>query len=82
MQEPLKSGNCQLFRLDEFSLFAILSESPNPLKVSYDRSARKVAFPPHADNLALPGISYLDLSIHELLDESTQKKFDALSRRT
>ena len=62
-------------------MFAVLSESPDPVKIIYDRSTRKVALSPHIENLALARIIYLYLFIHELLDEITQKKFDALSRQ-
>jgi hypothetical protein len=81
MKKSLYSNHRQLFRLEESSLFAVLSESPDPVKVIYDRSTRKVALSPHVDNLALARIIYLYLLIHELLDEITQKKFDPLSRQ-
>jgi hypothetical protein len=62
-------------------LFAVLSESPDPVKVIYDRSTRKAALSPHVDNLALASIIYLYLLIHELLDGITQKRFDPLSQQ-
>src|SRR5947207_4018804 len=45
-KEPLHSSHSQLFSLDKVSFLAALSESPNPVKIISDCSARKVAFSP------------------------------------
>jgi hypothetical protein len=80
-KEPLYSSHSQLFSLDKVSFLAALSESPNPVKIISDCSARKVAFSPYSNDLALARVDYLHSSIHEVLDDVTQKKFDGLSRQ-
>jgi len=44
MKKSLYSNHRQLFRLEESSLFAVLSESPDPVKVIYDRSRERWPF--------------------------------------
>ena len=80
-KEPLYSSHSQLFSLDKVSFLAALSESPNPVKIISDCSARKAAFSPYSNDLALARIDYLHSFIHEVLDDVRQEKFDALSRQ-
>ena len=42
-KEPPHSRHGQLFCLDKLSFLAVLSESPDPVKIINDRSARKAA---------------------------------------
>ena len=79
-EEPLHSSHRQLFRLDKVSFLAALSESPHPVEIIRDCSARKVAFSPYSNDLPLARVDYLHSFIHEVMDEVSQKKFDALSR--
>ena len=79
-KEPRYSSHRQLFNLDKFSFLAALSEATNPVKITSDCSARKVAFSPYSHDLALTRVDYLHSFIHEVMDEVTRRKFDALSR--
>jgi hypothetical protein len=80
-KEPLYSSHSQLFSLDKLSFLAALSESPNPVKIISDCSARKAAFSPYSNDLALARVDYLYSFIHEVMDDVTQKRFDGLSRQ-
>jgi len=80
-EEPLHSSHRQLFRLDKVSFLAALSESPHPVEIIRDCSARKVAFSPYSNDLPLARVDYLHSFIHEVWTSLTQKKFDALSRQ-
>jgi len=80
-KEPLYSSYSQLFSLDKVSFLAALSESPNPVKIISDCSAREASSSPHSNDLALVRVDYLHSFIHEILDDVTQKKFDGLSRQ-